>query len=87
MTVSNISWYLCLLFAVALALSSLMTVAPEGQGWMRLEMGAWLALSILFATAAVGLRVFHLPQPVWLLRLFQCMAVLATVAIALMAGG
>ena len=43
MTVINLSWYRCVLFAVALAFSSAITVAPGGQAWMRLEMGIWLA--------------------------------------------
>ncbi len=30
MTVINLSWYLCVLFAVALAVSSAITVAPGG---------------------------------------------------------
>ncbi len=87
MTVINLSWYLCVLFAVALAISSAITVAPGGQAWMRLEMGMWLALSILFAAAAVIFRWFRIPQPKWLLRAFQGLAVLATLVVFLMVGG
>ncbi len=87
MTVTTISWYLCLLFAVALVVSSAITVAPGGQAWMRVEMAAWLALSVLFAAVAVAFRVLHVPQPKWLLRLFQCFAVLATVVVVLIVGG
>ena len=87
MTVINLSWYLCVLFAVALAISSAITVAPGGQAWMRLEMGIWLALSILFAAVAVIFRWFRIPQPKWLLRLFQGLAVLATLVVFLMVGG
>ena len=87
MTVINLSWYLCGLFAVALVVSSAITVAPGGQAWMRLVMGIWLALSVLFAAVAVIFRLRHVPQPKWLLRLFQCLAVLATVVVFLMVGG
>ncbi len=87
MTITHVSWYLCLLFAVALAVSSAITVAPGGQAWMRVEMAMWLALSILFAAVAVAFRVFHVPQPKWLLRLFQGFAVLVTLVVALMTVG
>ena len=85
MTVINLPWYLCVLFAVALTISSAITVAPDGQAWMRLEMGIWLALSVLFAAVAVIFRRF--PQPKWLLRLFQGLAVLATLVVFLTVGG
>ncbi len=87
MTVINLSWYLCVLFAVALAFSSAITVAPGGQAWMRLEMGIWLGLSILFAAVAVIFKLRHVSQPKWLLRLFQCFAVLATLMVFMMVGG
>ena len=87
MTIPNLSWYLCILFAGALAVSSAMTVVPEGQAWMRLEMGIWLALSILFAAVAVIFKWFRIPQPKWLLRLFQGLAVLVTVVVLAMVGG
>jgi len=87
MTIINVSWYLCILFAVALAVSSAITVAPGGQVWVRVEMATWLALSILFAAVAVAFRAFHVPQPRWLLRTLLCFAVLATMAVALMVGG
>src|SRR5690349_16036542 len=70
MTIPNLSWYLCILFAVALAFSSAITVAPGGQAWMRWEMGIWVALSILFAAVAIIFRWFRAPQPGWLLWLF-----------------
>ena len=87
MTVINLSWYLCVLFAVALAVSSAITVAPGGQAWMRLEMGIWLALSILFGAVAVIFKWFHVPQSKWLLWLFQGLAVLATLVVFMMIGG
>ena len=87
MTIPILSWYLCLLFAVALAVSSTITVAPGGQAWLRLEMGIWLALSILFAAVAVAFRLFHAPQPRWLLRTFQGIAVVATLVVFLMVVG
>jgi hypothetical protein len=87
MTVITLSWYLCVLFVVALAVSSAITVAPDGQAWMRIEMGMWLALAIGFAAVAVIFKRFHVPQPKWLLRLFQGFAVLATVVILMMVSG
>lgn len=87
MTIPVLSWYLCVLFAVALTVSSAITVAPGGQVWMRLEMGTWLALSILFAAVAVIFKCFRVPQPKWLLRLFQVLAVLATLVVFLMVVG
>ena len=87
MTATHVSWYLCFLFAVALVVSSAITVAPGGQAWMRVEMATWLALSVLFAVIAVAFRVSHVPQPKWLLRLFQGFAVLATLVVVLMVVG
>ena len=87
MTVINLSWYLCVLFATTLAISSAITVVPDGQAAMRLEMGIWLALAILFAAVAIIFKLLHVPQPKWLLRLFQCLAVLATVVVLMMVGG
>ncbi len=83
MTVTTLSWYLCVLFAVALIVSSAISVAPGGEWWMALEMVTLLALSVLFAAVAVAFRVFRLSQPKWLLRTFQCLAVLATLVVAL----
>ena len=54
---------------------------------MRLEMGIWLALSTVFAAVAIIFRLRHVPQPKWLLLLFQCFAVLATVVVFMMVGG
>ena len=54
---------------------------------MRLEMGTWLALSILFAAVAVVFKRLRVPQPRWLLRLFQGFAVLATLVVILMVCG
>jgi hypothetical protein len=87
MTIIHVSWYLCILFAVALAVSSAITVAPGGQTWMQLEMGTWLALSIAFAAAAIVFGRFRIQQPKWLLRVFQGFAVLATIVVALIVGG
>lgn len=87
MTVINLSWYFCILFAVALAISSAITVVPGGEAWMRMEMGIWLALSISFAVVAIIFKWFPVPQPGWLLWLFKFFAVLATLVVVLMVGG
>ncbi len=85
MTVINLSWYLCVLFAVALVAESAMTVEP---GLLAFKItGIWLALSILFAAVAIIFRRFRVPQPKWLLRVFQGLAVLATLVVFLMVGG
>ncbi len=85
MTIVNLSWYLCVLFAVALAISSALAVEP-GMLMFKIT-GIWLALSILFAAVAIIFKRFRVPQPKWLLRLFQGLAVLATLAVFLMVGG
>ena len=59
MTSINLSWYLCVLFAVALAVSSAITVAPDGEAGMRWQMGMWLTLSVLFAATAIIFRRLH----------------------------
>jgi hypothetical protein len=87
MTVPILSWYLCVLFIVAVVAESAVTVAPGGQAGMWLEMGIWLALSILFAAVAIIFKRFRIPQPKWLLRLFQGFTVLATVVVLLMVVG
>ena len=85
MTVIHVSWYLCVLFAVALAAESAMTVEP---GVLAFKItGIWLALSILFAAVAIIFRWFRVPQPKWLLRLLQVFAVLATLVVFLMVVG
>ena len=85
MTVISLSWYLCVLFAVAVVAESAMTVEP---GVLAFKItGIWLALSILFAAVAIIFKRFRIPQPKWLLRLFQGLAVLATVAVFLMVVG
>jgi len=82
MTITNISWYLCVLFAVAMLVSG---QVDWGPGWVagRLDM-KWLASSATFAALPVIFWWFRIPQPRWLLRLFQCVAVLATVVVLIM---
>ena len=87
MTVIHISWYLCVLFAAAFAVSAAITVAPGGQAWMRVELAMWLALSIAFAAAAIVFRRLRVQQPKWLVWLFQGFALLATLVVLIMVGG
>jgi len=85
MTIPNLSWYLCVLFIVALIVESAMTVEP---GLLAFKItGIWLALSILFAAVAIVFKRFRFPQPRWLLRLFQILAVLATLVVFLIVVG
>ncbi len=87
MTVINVSWYLCFLFTVTLAVSSAISVVHGRESEMRLLMGTYLALSILFAVVAIVFRRFSIRQPKWLLRLFQAFAVLATLVVLMLVGG
>ena len=87
MTVIKISWYLCFLFVLALAVESTITVAPAGATVIRFLMWAWAILAILFAAVAISFKVFRFPEPKWLLRSFQAVAVVATVAVVLMVVG
>jgi hypothetical protein len=85
MTIPILSWYLCVLFAVAAVVESAMTVEP---GLLAFQIkGIWLALSILFAAVAIVFKWFRIPQPKWLLWLFQGFAVLATVVVLAMVVG
>ena len=85
MTIPILSWYLSILFIVALIAESAMTVEP---GVLAFKItGIWLALSILFAAVAIIFKRFCVPQPKWLLRLFQSLAVLATLVVFSMVVG
>jgi hypothetical protein len=87
MTVINISWYMCVLFAVALAAESAVTVAPGGEMMVRMLMGLWAALAVVFAAVAVTVRWLHVPEPKWLARAFVGVAVVATVIVVVMVVG
>jgi hypothetical protein len=87
MTVISISWYLCALFTVALVAESAITVAPGGESVVRMFMGAWAALAIIFAVVAVTFRWLHVPGPKWLVRVFLGVAVVATVVVGLLVVG
>ena len=87
MTIINISWYLCVLFIMALVAESAVTVAPDGATVIHLLMGAWEGLAVLFAAVAVAFKWFCIPEPKWLVRVFEGVAVLATVAVLLMVVG
>jgi len=84
MTILSISWYLCVLFSVALVGESVVTVAPGGEIMNRILMGATGGLAVLFAAIAVSFSRFRLSQPPWLVRTFQGFAVLATLAVVTM---
>ena len=67
MTVVNISWYLCVLFVVALAAESAITVAPGGEAMVRLLMGLWAAPAVVSVAVVVTLGrlcVSEAKQPV-----------------------
>jgi len=87
MTVINLSWYLCVLSVIALTAESAITVAPGGEAVVRTLMGALAASAVLFAVVAVTFWRLHVSQPQWLVRVFQGVALLATVALLLMVVG
>ena len=87
MTIINVSWYLCFLFVIALAVSSAISVVHGKESEMRLLMGTYLALSVLSAVVAIIFKRFSIRQPKWLLRLFQAFAVLATLVVLGLVGG
>jgi hypothetical protein len=87
MRVANICWYLCGLFAVALLLASAATVHPDAQAAMAFLMGAEAVLSILFGILAAVLKRLNVAEPRWVVRLFQGLAVLATILVLLTAVG
>jgi hypothetical protein len=87
MTVINISWYLCVLFIVALVAESEVTVAPGGESGIRLLMGTWTGLAVLFAAVAVMFRRLLISEPKWLVRVFQGVALVATLLVILMVVG
>ncbi len=87
MTVVNISWYLFVLFVVALVAESAITVAPGGEVMVRLLMGLWAALVIVFAAVAVMLGRLHIAAPKWLVRTFMGAALVATAVVVVMVVG
>jgi uncharacterized membrane protein YhaH (DUF805 family) len=87
MTVIRLSWYLCLLFIVALAADSAITFTPGGEAMVRTAMGALAVLATVFAVIAVAFRRMRQPEPKWLVRVFQAVALAATVVVAMMVVG
>jgi hypothetical protein len=87
MTVARICWYLCGLFAVALVAASAITFHPEAQAARWLLTSGTAALSAVFGVLAVVSRQAAFAQRRWLVRVFQCLAVLATITVILMLGG
>ena len=77
-TLAGICWYLCVLFAVGLA------VAITVDGLLATTFGA---LSVAFGIGGWVLRRRARPEPRWLLLTFRCLALLATVAVLLMLVG
>jgi hypothetical protein len=80
--------------AVALAVESAVTVAPDGEAMARLLMGLWAALAVTFAAlavtfaaVAVTFRRLHVPEPKCLVRAFLGLAVAATLVVVLMVVG
>jgi hypothetical protein len=87
MTITKISWYLCVLFVLALVAESAITVAPSGATVIHVLMGAWAGLAVLFAAVAVSVSIFRFPEPKWLVRVFLGVAALATIAVFVMVVG
>jgi len=87
MTIPQLSWYLCIVFALGLGISSAVSVTPQTEHWMHWQLGILLGLVLTFATVAMLFQRFRLPQSKWLLRLFQGLAVLATLGALALLGG
>ena len=84
---SSICWYLCGLFLFALLATSAITVAPGGERFLAGTMLFNAFCAILFAVLALGIRRRQSSQPTWLLRLFQGVAVVATLLVLLVSIG
>ena len=86
-SILSICWYLCGLFIFALLAASAISVAPGGERFLSGMMVFNGCCSILFGVLALGFRRRQLSQPNWLLRLFQGLAVVATVFVLLVSIG
>jgi hypothetical protein len=86
-SISSICWYLCGLFLVALLANSVMTVAPGGERVLAGMMTFNGFCSVLFAILARVFRRGAPSQPNWMLRVFQGIAVVATVLVLLVCIG
>lgn len=87
MTSVNISWYLCTVFAIATVVASAITVHPDAQSTMNWMLAGTAGFSLVFGTVAVILKRLDSPEPKWLDRVFQVLAVLGTLwAFALIGG-
>jgi hypothetical protein len=87
MTISNVSWYICCTFVLAVMVESAVESAPGHGASPHILMVATAALAILFAAVAILFRLRRLPQPKWLVRVFHGIAVAATLVVVLMIGG
>jgi hypothetical protein len=87
MKVASICWYLCGLFVVGLLISSAISVHPSVETAMTILMGVEAGLCVLFGVLAAVLKHLKLAEPPWVVRVFQGLAVLATILVVLLAGG
>lgn len=87
MKVASICWYLCGLFAVGLLISSAISAGPRAETAMAILMGVKAGLCVLFGILAAVLKHLKLAEPPWVVRVFQGLAVLATILVVLLAGG
>jgi hypothetical protein len=87
MTTAGISWYLCALFLVAAVVTSAITVVPGGESAVQTQAIAAGGLSLTFAIIALATKLLGVAGPRWLLRVFQGVAVLASLVVLLMLVG
>lgn len=85
MRVANICWYLCGLLAVALLLTSAITVHPNAQREIAMMMGVEAVLCVGFGVLGIVFKWMLSVDPPWLVRTFQCLAVLVTILVVFIA--
>lgn len=81
----SICWYLCGLFFVACVTASAITVVPAREPVVYGLAAFNAACSVLFGGLALKLR--RSSDPSWVLRLFQGIAVVATILVFLVSIG
>jgi uncharacterized membrane protein YuzA (DUF378 family) len=81
MNITNISWYLCGLFAFATMIGFVVTVHPKLQNTIYLFIGGAAAISLVFGIFEFEFNRRGFKESKWLLFAFRCLAVLATIFI------
>ena len=83
MRVVIISWYICIVFLVALLVESTVTAAPEGKPLQRAIMGGSAAFMVGSAAMALTFTWAGTPQAPWLPKTMLGVAAVLTLAVLL----